>query len=82
MLVSPTDAFEEYQLQEAWTWEHQALVRARAIYSDAPLKSAFEATRAKVLSAKRDQSKLKKDVADMREKMRSHLGGKRSGDLC
>ncbi|MDP2573811.1 bifunctional [glutamate--ammonia ligase]-adenylyl-L-tyrosine phosphorylase/[glutamate--ammonia-ligase] adenylyltransferase [Vibrio penaeicida] len=79
MLVSPTDAFEEYQLQDAWTWEHQALVRARAIYSDVPLKSAFEATRAKVLSAKRDHSKLKKDVADMREKMRSHLGGKKAG---
>ncbi|KJY71686.1 bifunctional [glutamate--ammonia ligase]-adenylyl-L-tyrosine phosphorylase/[glutamate--ammonia-ligase] adenylyltransferase [Vibrio nigripulchritudo] len=79
MLVSPTDAFEEYQLQDAWTWEHQALVRARAIYSDAPLKEAFEATRAKVLSQPREQDKLKKEVVEMREKMRDHLGGKKAG---
>ncbi len=79
MLVSPIDAFEEYQLQEAWTWEHQALVRARAIYSDPPLKAAFEATRVKVLTKKRDQDKLRKEVIEMREKMRDHLGGKKVG---
>ncbi|MCV5918869.1 hypothetical protein OFN60_36130, partial [Escherichia coli] len=41
LLVSPTDAFDDYQHQDAWTWEHQALVRARMIYGDEPLAIAF-----------------------------------------
>ncbi|GAJ75727.1 glutamate-ammonia-ligase adenylyltransferase [Vibrio sp. JCM 18905] len=41
LLVSPTDAFDDYQHQEAWTWEHQALVRARLIYGDEPLPLHF-----------------------------------------
>ncbi len=79
LLVSPTDAFEEYQLQEAWTWEHQALVRARMIYGDEPLAVAFHNTRHKVLCKDRDSATLKKEVVEMREKMREHLGGKKAG---
>ncbi|KJY82171.1 bifunctional glutamine-synthetase adenylyltransferase/deadenyltransferase [Vibrio galatheae] len=79
LLVSPTDAFEEYQRKEAWTWEHQALVRARMIYGDAPLQRTFAQTRQEILSLERDEAKLVKDVSDMRVKMRDHLGGKKVG---
>ncbi|EGQ7823115.1 bifunctional [glutamate--ammonia ligase]-adenylyl-L-tyrosine phosphorylase/[glutamate--ammonia-ligase] adenylyltransferase [Vibrio parahaemolyticus] len=79
LLVSPTDAFEDYQHQDAWTWEHQALVRARMIYGDEPLAIAFHNTRHDVLCKPRDEQTLKKEVIEMREKMRDHLGGKKSG---
>ncbi|MFB9135220.1 bifunctional [glutamate--ammonia ligase]-adenylyl-L-tyrosine phosphorylase/[glutamate--ammonia-ligase] adenylyltransferase [Vibrio olivae] len=79
LLVSPTDAFAEYQFNEAWTWEHQALVRARIIYGDQPLVERFEQTRHRVLTQARDQETLKQEVVDMRLKMQQHLGGKKSG---
>ncbi len=79
LLVSPTDAFLEYQQNEAWTWEHQALVRTRMIYGDEPLQQAFADIRKQVLCAQRDEAKLKQDVIEMREKMRDHLGGKKAG---
>ncbi|WMN79370.1 bifunctional [glutamate--ammonia ligase]-adenylyl-L-tyrosine phosphorylase/[glutamate--ammonia-ligase] adenylyltransferase [Vibrio parahaemolyticus] len=79
LLVSPTDAFDDYQHQDAWTWEHQALVRARMIYGDQPLVIAFHNTRHDVLCKPRDEQTLKKEVVEMREKMRDHLGGKKSG---
>ena len=78
LLVSPTDAFDEYQHKEAWTWEHQALVRARMIYGDEPLANAFYKTRGNVLSLSRDRDDLRKNVVEMREKMRNHLGGKKA----
>ncbi len=79
LLVSPTEAFDEYQHKEAWTWEHQALVRARMIYGDAPLQQAFGETRHNILSLQREEPELKQQVADMRVKMRDHLGGKKAG---
>ncbi|HFD4653248.1 TPA: bifunctional [glutamate--ammonia ligase]-adenylyl-L-tyrosine phosphorylase/[glutamate--ammonia-ligase] adenylyltransferase [Vibrio parahaemolyticus] len=79
LLVSPTDAFDDYQHQDAWTWEHQALVRARMIYGDETLAIAFHNTRHDVLCKPRDEQTLKKEVVEMREKMRDHLGGKKSG---
>ncbi|TOH59881.1 bifunctional glutamine synthetase adenylyltransferase/deadenyltransferase [Vibrio parahaemolyticus] len=79
LLVSPTDAFDDYQHQDAWTWEHQALVRARMIYGDEPLALAFHNTRHDVLCKPRDEQTLKKEVVEMREKMRDHLGGKKPG---
>lgn len=79
LLVSPTQAFDEYQQNEAWTWEHQALVRARVIYGDVQLQQAFEKTRVDILCKPRQEKELKQQVVDMREKMRSHLGGKKQG---
>ncbi|NVD07474.1 bifunctional [glutamate--ammonia ligase]-adenylyl-L-tyrosine phosphorylase/[glutamate--ammonia-ligase] adenylyltransferase [Vibrio sp. JPW-9-11-11] len=79
LLVSPIDAFDEYQRQDAWTWEHQALVRARMIYGDAPLQRAFAQTRHEILSLARDEADLIKQVSEMRVKMRKHLGGKKTG---
>ncbi|MCP3697003.1 MAG: bifunctional [glutamate--ammonia ligase]-adenylyl-L-tyrosine phosphorylase/[glutamate--ammonia-ligase] adenylyltransferase [Aliivibrio sp.] len=79
LLVSTSEAFDEYQREEAWTWEHQALVRARMIYGDMTLQSAFNATRHDILCLERDEQKLQQDVVEMREKMRDHLGGKKAG---
>ncbi|SON48183.1 bifunctional [glutamate--ammonia ligase]-adenylyl-L-tyrosine phosphorylase/[glutamate--ammonia-ligase] adenylyltransferase [Vibrio tapetis] len=79
LLVSPAEAFDEYQLSDAWTWEHQALVRARAIYGDAPLIEAFSGTRTKILALTREEATLQKNVVEMRQKMREHLGSKKAG---
>lgn len=79
LLVSPTEAFAEYQQTEAWTWEHQALVRARMIYGDAPLQQAFHQIRHGILARPRDEATLKREVVEMRHKMREHLGGKKAG---
>ncbi|MCV6639193.1 bifunctional [glutamate--ammonia ligase]-adenylyl-L-tyrosine phosphorylase/[glutamate--ammonia-ligase] adenylyltransferase [Candidatus Albibeggiatoa sp. nov. NOAA] len=73
MMVASFDSFEKYQFEDAWTWEHQALVRARAIAGDKSCMDQFETIRRKVLAQKRDPEKLKQDVCEMREKMRSNL---------
>lgn len=76
LLVSSLKAFLDYQQKEAWTWEHQALVRARVVAGDNELQKRFEAVREEVIAAERDRSKLKTEVIEMREKMRAHLGSK------
>ncbi len=73
MLVTSLDAYESYQQKNAWTWEHQALVRARAIAGNTESRERFESIRRKILSQRRDTDKLKQDVCDMREKMRGNL---------
>lgn len=70
LLVSTVEAFEKYQMKEAWTWEHQSLIRARPVFANMELKSQFEAVRLKVLCQKRDPQKLKNDIINMRQKMR------------
>lgn len=76
MLVASLAGFEKYQLEDAWTWEHQALVRARTVAGSARLAKAFDEVRHKVLSRQRDSSQLLADVIEMRNKMRTHLGTK------
>ncbi len=71
LLVSSLPAFREYQLKRAWTWEHQALTRARFSAGDAALASPFDAIRADVLSLPRDRAALKAEIIAMREKMRA-----------
>lgn len=76
LLVSHIDAFASYQLDEAWTWEHQALVRARFISGEPRLKTEFERIRLHSLQARNRRmsiEKLRHDVATMRQKMRDHL---------
>ncbi|WP_096085475.1 bifunctional [glutamate--ammonia ligase]-adenylyl-L-tyrosine phosphorylase/[glutamate--ammonia-ligase] adenylyltransferase [Agaribacterium haliotis] len=77
-LVASFSAFERYQSSEAWTWEHQALVRARAIAGSRKLAERFDALRRQILCRKRDLTQLRKDIVEMREKMRKHLGSKAS----
>lgn len=76
MLVTTAEAFADYQQNEAWTWEHQALVRARVVYGDPQLQQQFDAIRRQILTNARDGAALKTEVREMREKMRAHLGGK------
>ncbi|HTM71386.1 MAG TPA: bifunctional [glutamate--ammonia ligase]-adenylyl-L-tyrosine phosphorylase/[glutamate--ammonia-ligase] adenylyltransferase, partial [Luteimonas sp.] len=73
LLVSPLAGFADYQRQRAWTWEHQALVRARCVAGDTALGVRFEATRAEVLARPRDAATLRDDVAAMRARMRGEL---------
>jgi glutamate-ammonia-ligase adenylyltransferase len=68
-LVSHIEAFERYQHQEAWTWEHQALIRSRAICGDPALQERFEKVRRDVLVRPRDRRQLRQDVADMRGRL-------------
>ncbi len=79
MLVTSLAAFEKYQRGEAWTWEHQALVRARAVAGDQDLAERFGEVRRLVLECERELPELRREVVAMREKMRTHLGSK-AGD--
>ncbi|MDX8381615.1 MAG: bifunctional [glutamate--ammonia ligase]-adenylyl-L-tyrosine phosphorylase/[glutamate--ammonia-ligase] adenylyltransferase [Ghiorsea sp.] len=76
VLVTTLVGFEDYQMHEAQTWEHQALCRARVITQDESLKSKVEAVIVKVLNQHRDIAVLKVDVLSMREKMLAHLSSK------
>ncbi|TCU19360.1 bifunctional [glutamine synthetase] adenylyltransferase/[glutamine synthetase]-adenylyl-L-tyrosine phosphorylase [Rhizobium sullae] len=60
-------SFEKYQRDEAWTWEHMALSRARLICGDRSLVSEAERIIGDVLSKRRDVAKVSRDVAEMRE---------------
>jgi glutamate-ammonia-ligase adenylyltransferase len=71
MIVSHIDAFEDYMNSQAWTWEYQALIRARPVAGDKDLCSRFEEIRKKVLIEKRDAETLKREVREMRERMRA-----------
>ncbi|SDS63954.1 glutamate-ammonia-ligase adenylyltransferase [Halopseudomonas litoralis] len=73
LLVTSLDAFARYQREEAWTWEHQALVRARPLAGCPRLGDKFIALRADVLGRERDEEKLRQDVLVMRQKMRDNL---------
>ncbi|MGI2022366.1 bifunctional [glutamate--ammonia ligase]-adenylyl-L-tyrosine phosphorylase/[glutamate--ammonia-ligase] adenylyltransferase [Shewanella glacialipiscicola] len=73
LMVSEIARFGEYQANEAWTWEHQALVRSRFVFGDNSLAVKFSQIRASVLEQPRDKIELKKAVREMRQKMRDHL---------
>jgi glutamate-ammonia-ligase adenylyltransferase len=69
LLVSSLDAFRRYQRESAWTWEHQALTRARFSAGDAVLGKAFEEERSAILGMQRDPAKLSEDVLSMRRQL-------------
>jgi len=73
LLVTSLTAFEKYQRESAWTWEHQALVRARAVAGSARLGGNFEQLRLELLCEPRDEQELRREVVAMRDKMRAHL---------
>ena len=73
LLVSPLSGFADYQRERAWTWEHQALVRARCVAGDAALCARFERVRDAVLAQPRDAGTLRQDVVAMRARMRAEL---------
>lgn len=76
LLVCSLEAFREYQLKEAWVWEHQALTRARCVAGDPELGRRFEAVRREILCQPRDLAKLREEVLAMRKKMLDSHGSK------
>ena len=69
LLVSRLDAFDDYQRNKAWPFEHQALTRARFVAGDAQIGRRFEALREDILRLPRDAAKLRDEVVDMRARM-------------
>ena len=74
VLVTSLKAFEQYQFKNAWLWEHQALVRARSIAGEDPLRAKFEDLRCRILTQPRDEASVREEVLKMRCKMKDHLG--------
>ncbi len=68
-LVTSLKAFRDYQRDDAWTWEHQALVRTRVVAGDQSLVEDFESVRRDTLGRMRDEAALKADIVDMRKRM-------------
>ncbi len=68
-LVSSLSAFARYQRESAWTWEHQALTRARFVLGDERLGAAFTQLRSEILSQKRDPSTLAQEIWAMRRRI-------------
>ncbi len=70
ILVRHVEAFADYQRNEAWTWEHQALIKARPVSGDRLICDRFEAIRAEILARFRAPEQLHTEVVDMRRRMR------------
>lgn len=66
------DSFAQYQREQAWTWEHMALCRARPLYGSAQAREALSQVIGEVLQAPRDPAKLRADVLEMRARMAEH----------
>jgi [glutamine synthetase] adenylyltransferase / [glutamine synthetase]-adenylyl-L-tyrosine phosphorylase len=73
LLITNIEAFAEYQRREAWTWEHQALLHARAVAGAPQLCARFEAVRLDVLCHHVRRAELREEVRRMRERMRREL---------
>ncbi|NJM51209.1 MAG: bifunctional [glutamine synthetase] adenylyltransferase/[glutamine synthetase]-adenylyl-L-tyrosine phosphorylase [Sphingomonadales bacterium] len=81
LLCVSLDSFERYQLNDAWTWEHMALTRARPVFGSAGARAAAQQVIDKVLSQPRDADKLFQDVAAMRGDMDRHKPPKGTLDV-
>jgi len=73
LLVSNLAAFDRYQREDAWTWEHQALLRGRAVAGPQSIRTAFEEIRTAILTRYIRAKSLQADVVDMRARMRDEL---------
>jgi [glutamine synthetase] adenylyltransferase / [glutamine synthetase]-adenylyl-L-tyrosine phosphorylase len=80
-LVTSIEAFRRYQFEEAWTWEHQALLHARTVAGDAALRGRIEALRLEVLRGAVRRGDLREKVAEMRERMRRELSAAKPGQF-
>ncbi len=81
VLVTGLEAFGNYQQGDAWTWEHQALMRARVVLGNDGLRKQFDQIRNGVLAQRRSASELREAVASMRERMRVNLGANRDDSM-
>jgi glutamate-ammonia-ligase adenylyltransferase len=81
MLITQIDAFADYQRSEAWTWEHQALLHARAVAGSSSLRERFEAVRLEILRHHVKRETLRDEVRNMRERMRRELSKSHAGEF-
>jgi len=81
MLVTSLEAFRRYQFEEAWTWEHQALLHARTVAGDVALRARIEALRLEVLRNAVRRADLREKVTEMRERMRRELSSAQPGQF-
>ena len=80
-IASNLPGFRQYQEQEAWTWEHMALTRARVIAGDPALGRRIDAALQAILTRPRERGRLARDIAEMRARMAQQHGGDREWDL-
>jgi glutamate-ammonia-ligase adenylyltransferase len=73
-IASSLEAFTRYQENDAWTWEHQALTRARVVYAEGDLGDKFRKVVRSVLTARREEAQIISDVGEMRGRMRKEHG--------
>ena len=81
LLVQSLAAFRDYEFQDAWTWEHQSLLRARAVAGPRELCEQFESARIEVLRKAVKREGLRDEVRQMRERMRENLSKAREGQV-
>ncbi|MFO1455339.1 MAG: bifunctional [glutamate--ammonia ligase]-adenylyl-L-tyrosine phosphorylase/[glutamate--ammonia-ligase] adenylyltransferase [Steroidobacteraceae bacterium] len=81
MLITQIGAFAEYQRKEAWTWEHQALLHARAVAGSPALRAEFERVRLEVITTAVRRDTLQAEVRSMRERMRRELSKAKAGEF-
>jgi glutamate-ammonia-ligase adenylyltransferase len=81
MLVTSIEAFRRYQFEEAWTWEHQALLHARPVAGSTALMARIAEVRGEVLRAAVRRDGLRAEVAQMRERMRRELSAAHPGQF-
>lgn len=75
------ESYTAYQTDEAWTWEHMALIRARTVAGDAALRAALDAVRGQILTRPRDAGAVLADVADMRARIAKERPGQGAFDV-
>lgn len=71
LMVSSLNFFEEYLATQAWTWEHQALVRSRILVGNKTLRAQFILLRRKILQKERNRQTLSRETREMRDRMRA-----------
>ena len=81
MLITQIEAFVDYQHSSAWTWEHQALLHARAVAGSPRLRERFERERVRILGEFVRRDTLREEVGSMRERMRRELAKSKVGEF-
>ncbi|MET0984311.1 MAG: bifunctional [glutamate--ammonia ligase]-adenylyl-L-tyrosine phosphorylase/[glutamate--ammonia-ligase] adenylyltransferase [Steroidobacteraceae bacterium] len=81
LLAQTLAGFEHYQRHEAWTWEHQSLLRSRAVAGAEALCARFEALRVALLQGAVKRDTLRDEVRKMRERMRAELSKAKAGEF-
>ena len=81
MMVSSLERFQQYQQERAWIWEHQALVRARMVVGSESIRRQFAGIRHRILCQERDRLQLRREVRNMRERMRKEVAKSRADEF-